>query len=88
MSRTDSLTGKPYPICGSVVVTHLRLESGGFLLCCSRCNRPVVLNEDMSYDYAVISSPQNAAAPEPHCNHDAPAVVNGICECGVKVGAR
>jgi hypothetical protein len=22
---------------------------------------------------------------EPHCNHDAPAVRNGVCECGAKV---
>ena len=26
-----------------------------------------------------------AAIPEPWCNHDAVAVVNGICECGAKI---
>lgn len=24
-------------------------------------------------------------AREPHCNHDAPAVRDGVCECGVRV---
>lgn len=23
--------------------------------------------------------------PEPYCNHDAPAVVNGVCECGAEL---
>lgn len=28
---------------------------------------------------------KNAAGAEPWCNHDAVAVVDGVCECGVRV---
>jgi hypothetical protein len=33
----------------------------------------------------VITGHSDATAEEPWCNHDAVAVVDGVCECGVRV---
>lgn len=40
-------------------------------------------NSSIPEAIAVIVS---AILPEPWCNHDAVAVTNGVCECGVRVG--
>lgn len=40
---------------------------------------------DETWPYASVIGARYVTADEPWCNHDAPAVRDGVCECGTRV---
>jgi hypothetical protein len=54
---------------------------------CSVCHTALLVGEEGESGVCLMCQAE-AEADEPYCNHDASAVVNGVCECGATVSAK